>query len=292
MGNAVATLALMRALQEQRHADHLDVYVLLVVRLMEDEGLHSVGQEEVLGLCSRFADQYGVEIPQYSMREVLNRAKTRGYLRKENQQFIFEAEKVPARAKIDALVDKQAARIEALLQRLAAFSDERLHSQVTVDQAEHALLGYLAKRGTDFIISAQRNEPLPKVASKSDEYRVARFIQYCYANDYEVYRTLVDVSVGYLIAALVAEPTDYLAPFQAGLTGDHIYLDTPLALDLLGSHGPEAASAMGEFLGVLNKHGVNVHVFEHSLVELSNVLNDCAVRLVRRGGPAPFAVHP
>lgn len=275
----VATLALLKVLHERKGFDYLDVFLPLLLDVLATEQYSSIGRNEVFALSEKFYERYGIRVPQYSIQAILERARKRGHLSRDHQQFHFNAATFDA-SSFRALSARQFQRIEGVVNKLVAFSADTLSDAIDAEQAERALIVYLRRRGVEILVSASAADSLPEVDEKdSDEYRVARFIQHCYESDYPAYLAVVDMSLGYVLARAIAQPPDEMRPFQAGLRGNHVYLDTPLLLDLLGSHGPEARAAMAEFVKVLHVHGVEMLVLDHVLNELTNILQDCVYGL-------------
>jgi len=275
----VATLALLKVLHERKGLDYLDVFLPLLLDLLAIEQYASIGRNEVFELSEKFFERYGIRVPQYSVQAILERARKRGHLSRDHQQFHFEVATFDA-SSFRALSAKQFRRIVGVVNKLVVFSSDALSDEIDAEQAERALIVYLRRRGIEVLVSANAADSLPEVDEKdADEYRVARFIQHCYESDYPAYLAVVDMSLGYVLARAIAQPPDELRPFQAGLRGNHVYLDTPLLLDLLGSHGPEARAAMTEFVKVLHVHGVQMLVLDHVLNELTNILQDCVYGL-------------
>lgn len=285
MQRTIVSLAVLKVSYDEFGQDNLDVYVPFVLQLIKEKRYESLGVDERGDLARSFLERYGLRIPRLSIDAILTRAKKRGYLIKSHEKYLPAYQKLDA-ADFDSRSHQQRERIEGLIGHFVGFAADRHGARLTPDDAEKALLRLLKDQDIELIISDRRLSVLPEIGrSESCEYLARQFIIYCYTNEYEAYRALVDLAVGHMIASTILY--DDFQRFVGKFKGNIIYLDAPLLVHLIGADGPERQAATREFVEVLKAQGAKLRAFESSVHEATRILRR-AQRAIDGGEVSPY----
>jgi hypothetical protein len=168
--------------------------------------------------------------------------------------------------------------------------------EVTPEDADAALLGFITERSLPIMRSVVLGETYEAemAAGNGAEFLVSSFIANLYERDPSGFSYLETVVKGSMLATALYLPN----PGSQGerLTDLQVYVDTPFLLRLLGYEGRAAGAAATELVALLKSLGARVCCFEHTELEVSNVLSSCAAGLRtprRRDGEAhmPIVEH-
>jgi hypothetical protein len=280
MRHTIVSLAVLKVTYEDLGKDILDVYLPFVLSLVADRGYAPIDHTEVDALSRLFFERYGLRVPRLSIQAILTRAVKRGYVRQVDHRFLPRRERIE---KLDFTHGSalQQARIDSLLDRLIGYAKSEFAQVLTADEAERALLQYLADQDVEIVVSAATLSVLPRLEqSKSGRYIAGRFIQWCYENDYGLFRAVADVAVGHMLASTILY--DDFRRFVGKFKRSTVYLDAPLLLHLLGADGPEYQVATRELVEVLRKQGARTAYFDTILDEALTILRVCQDRVEKR----------
>ena len=279
MRHTIVSLAVLKVTYEELGKDILDVFLPFILQLIADRGYPTIDRTEVDALAEAFFERYGLRVPRLSVQAMLTRAVKRGYIHKKQHRYM------PQRGRIKKVnftenSNRQQSRIDSLLDRLIEYAKSEFDQDITTDEAERALVQYLADQDLEIVVSATRLSILPKLKkSKSCKYIAGRFIQWCYENEYSLFVAIADIAVGHMLASTILY--DEFQRFVGKFKKSTVYLDAPLLLHLLGADGPEHQVATRELVEVLRRQGAKIVYFDANLDEALAILRICQDRVDR-----------
>lgn len=270
MRRTIASLALLNALWEARHHDYLDCLLPFLATLIADKRYKEITVEE---LCRDFQEKYELVLPYAPMTALINRARKKGIVIRQEHRFLADLEKASKLSIAPASLRHQQLYTQ-ILDSIVAFAHERLKYEMTADQAGTALIAFLRQHDAEILFAATGRASLPDVTpSRKDQYVVCRFIQHVAAHDHNAFKAVVDVAAGHLIAnALVYAD---IRRYMTKLTKTAIYLDTRFILRLAGTEGEFRGQSYSDIASLMRRAGASLFVFEHNYDEITRILHQC-----------------
>lgn len=291
--STISSLALLKAMWDISRKDYVENFLPLIATLIKkDQGKYSKGFTEQ-EIVKDFETAYGLQIPYHPMHTVLGRASKRGLVRLERKLYY------PIDKKVRELdISGQSLRLEQeeakVISEFLTFCKYKFSKQLTEEEARIGLVSYLKDHDVDVVIGSTRYSVLPDVnQSQQFVFFFASFVKAIYESEPQLYQFLVDIAVGYIFATVLLN--ENLDNYQGRFRGKCIYLDTGLVLKALGFEGADNAAAYLDFLEMLKDQGAELKIFEHTLDEMSMVLEGCRAWVASRnfdpGKASPVSIY-
>lgn len=159
-----------------------------------------------------------------------------------------------------------------------AYSEDILHSKVMKTNTIGSTIG--------LSIDLEEGDCL----ASEDKYLCARFIKVLFQKKSPLLKDLCRIaSIGLLTEVI----QDFQKPVsRVNKTSVNVYLDGPIALDLLGTSGREAAASIRPLVERLRAIGASVRIFRVSVEEMTNALEAVLKRpITDRTGPTADALR-
>ena len=281
MSNAITTLAWIKSNWDQSpHKDYIDQFIPFLVTLARRRNYHTVDVETI---CKDFRDEFGLKIPYHPMVSLLNRAKKRGYIKKDQRHtYHFISEKV-ARDDFSDVAAELQRKYNYVIQSFISHCQAHYQIEFSEDKAEEIFIAFLKKHDLDILFASDVGESvLPDAhASVSESYLIQDFIKTAYEKFPDVFSFIVNISMGHIISnALLYQGIER---FKGKFKGLQIYLDSGFLFRLLGINGDEKAEAYKDFVQILHQHKVSLFVFRHTYDEFRGILENCLYWMERGG---------
>ena len=106
------------------------------------------------------------------------------------------------------------------------------------------------------------------------KFVVCCFIEKAYESDNEIFRFIVDVAIGQVLASALLY--DKFDRFQGKLNKVNFYFDTAFIFQLLGLGGEARQAVYTELVESLVKQKANLFLFRHTYEEVTDILRNCA----------------
>lgn len=130
---------------------------------------------------------------------------------------------------------------------------------------------------------------IPNTTSLTDDqiYLCARFVEYAIKNNPKIADQLIQIaSIGMMTEVV----QDFVKPLTSVAASDLIvYLDAPIAMELLGVSGRAARENIQPIVAELQKIGVTIRIFSQSIEEIKRSLN-AVLKATTRTGPTARAL--
>ena len=257
--------------QGQDYFDHLRPFV---IQVLIDARLESI-QEGVVN--QRVRAKFGLQIPVESVRFVLKRLVTDGFLVKRRREYRI-AKDLPDMQWMDRKREVEA-HINAVISGLMKFADTLGHSFSGKDAATTAICAFLSEFNIQCLRAYQGKTIIPILGEKheSDIVLVSKYIIHLQTANTDQFNSFIRMVEGHMCANALLCPDLKDAP----QTYEEVtfYFDTPLLIPLTGMDGAASQTAVRELLALLHKLGGKTAVFSHSKQEVENVLHGTANNL-------------
>ncbi|WP_247040737.1 hypothetical protein [Arthrobacter rhizosphaerae] len=230
-------------------------------------------------------ERFGIDIPEGVLSTLSRRAVIKGYGRRENGNFIPDMDKLAhirdlGRQKADYL-RKQS----ALVNELVRFSADRFQHELTVEEAEDALLNHIEEHSVPILGAVMKGAPYDaraeSRAGRHSEYVVNAFISQVVSSMPESFDHLETVVKGSMLAVSLYLPNNSELGKRFDRTS--LYLDAPVLLKALGYEGDDAKDAAKDLIALSRAAGAGIACFEHSVNEVKGILDRSAAKALNGG---------
>lgn len=227
MKRTIASLALLRMNWDSYNRDYIEIFVPFIVTLINKKK-YKVFTEETIR--KDFEGEYGLAIPYYPMITILNRTKTRGYIKRLNGKEytpvanLVEAEEFSENAMI---LERE---YNNVVKGFISFCQFNFNFDVSAESADRILIAFLKDHDLDIIFASHRGKTiLPEVTtSEQEKFLINRFVQEIVTSEPETFAFIVDISMGHILANTILYDVN-LENFH-GKIASNCYLDTGIIL--------------------------------------------------------------
>jgi len=271
-GTALVGVALLNVLWKEDHATFLDIFVPLVAEVVRRARPEVVTDAEVKdGLLEHF----GLDLPQHAVATINERARRRGYFRKEHRVLrphwpeIEELGLEERSKKVEAIFD---GTVDRLVEYCRAYHDI-IWSR---DEAADALQAYLSEFSLDVSLSEERHSAVPKVeaAPESAPLLVNLFLRRLHEEEPGAFDLVMRLVTGAMLANGIFVSDPYR--LEQRFSDVRIYFDSPILLWVAGYGFDERTRPRRELLDLLRDLGANLRCYRQSVEEARGILEACA----------------
>jgi len=265
----VAALAILKVNWDERQ-DYIANFVPIVGHCLRDAQAEAVSIPDLQELVR---GSFGLRIPQGPLKTILGRAARLGLVTREhgvywpNREALRDMTLGPAR---EGVLRQHTRLVESLVDYA-----EREHGRSwSHDQGERALLAHVEALAEPILAAAVEGEPvveLPKVDAEGSAV-VGQFVLHLSREEPEGFEYLETIVKGSMLAHVLYFP-DAFAGGRPQLGETVIYLDTPVALRVLGYAAEHFRAPAIELVDLLRAQGASLKVFDHTLREVEGVLD-------------------
>ncbi len=270
MNRTILSLAIIKSHWDRNKADFVDNFIPLVANLLNENKYNEV---DLGKFQDDFQERYGLLIPLNALITIFNRAKKHDVVYREHGKIIAQKKNL---SKYD--LSSSAAEVERkfrhLTNQIRAFGQSNFDIDETDEEIENALLTFLKDHDLDILFAAKDKSVLPEVKAKNKlKYLVSKFSIHVFENDPNLFRFLLDISVGHALSGAILYSE--LNSFSGKLKDLNIYLDTPLILSLMGLNGEYQKQSVTELIEILCEEKANLFILDVTRGEVDAILSDC-----------------
>lgn len=275
LSNLVYTYALIKALCDQGE-DYIDSFWPFAIRVLPRDRKFA----DLNTIQKGMKDNFDLEIPLYTLKAILNRAKAKNYIEQEKTRYgltqiglqyldSFETDREVER------------RLNALFDDVRQYLDERLDTSTSVDQIRETLVSLLCKNIEPliefFTPSSISIEPAISInATTSFKKHLIAYIETAEKRKPEHYKTIQDMFFGAIISTVLSsKDASRITEIRTRkLKHCRIFLDTNFTFFVLGLHTPEFNEPAKELFNLLKEeHKFELRVFSFTVAEICQVIN-------------------
>jgi len=222
-----------------------------------------------------FATEFGINIPRAPMSSILSRCVNNGLVTQSQDGKYY-----PKKDKMQELsfLNRRNEDSKSISHVIDCFINFSTNHDVLFSQNEAIgiFIGFLEKNSSKTIAGDTDDLGVDDIVTKRDLYLIGAFIRHIFDTDTQMFEIIQRLAMAYLVSeALTYDlPADTRTQEFHGLT---VYLDTPIALRLLGLQSEEFENAYKEMFDNFNETIKPIYkVFQHTFDEISGIIKDCA----------------
>ena len=276
---AIAAVAILKVNWDERR-DYIGNFVPLVAHCLRESAEEAVSVPE---LQESVLETFGLRIPQGPLKTILHRAAKDGLVRRSYN--VYKPTEALAEINLNPARDSVLRQHGHLVQKLVEFATKngRDWSQ---EEAEEVLLAYVETLAAPILGVVMEGQPIVDLppARTAGSALVSRFVIQLFTQEPQEFEYLETVVKGSMLANILYFPEAFTSG-KPRLAGMSVYIDTPIALRVLGYAEEYYQAPAREMVELLEAQGATFKIFDHTLREIEGVLANAA-ESYRRARPA------
>lgn len=269
MDNVIASLAVLKVNWDHLKKDYIENFIPFIATLIKKYNYDVI---DINTVCNDFTKEFGLIIPYHPMLTVVTRAQKRGLIEKGYGKFKPNKEKV-AKFEFTRIAEEQLRKQEKITKEFISFVKQNYSVELTSEEAEAAFISFLKDHDLDVLFASQQPIVLPSIKPSTEKrFLIYKFIRNAYESEPEIFRFIVDIAVGYILASTILY--DKFDKFTGKLKKISFYFDTCCILRLIGAEGKEKKDAYIEFFKMLSEEKGNLFILQHTYDEMMGILED------------------
>ncbi|MGD0948913.1 MAG: hypothetical protein ABSA52_15995 [Candidatus Binatia bacterium] len=271
---AITSLAILKVNWDILHKDYIENFVPIVVECVinaPDDVVSLPHLQEAL------RSQFGLELPLNPLRQILQRATKQGYLKRQSGILSRNAARCATLNFAD--VQQRVTRIyDTVAGRLVEFAATNHATQWSVEQAEAALLEFIAERGLAFLYAEAERSPLVLgPAPAGSAFILGSFLSEMRRVDHQLLEDVEVLIKGNMLANSLFLPEHGRLSQRFHKT--RVYLDSSIIVSAAGYAGKDRQAPCTELLNLLRDYGADLCCFKITFEEVRGILDACTIRL-------------
>jgi len=268
MNSPLVQLALLESLKANNIKDEIDLFLpFIAVTLSELDSLEVTAEI----LQKKLTDSFGFIPPIAAIQVFMTRARKRGLLNKENHVFIPNMEQVDIwKNGFHEKKDDISSSLQLLRRDFKEYALHKFDKQLDDSECETLIIKFIEKNVSSVTDSLVFEKAELKDKIKNTDHLTASFISYIHKNKTSTLDHFSRCVKGMLLANYLCYADKVgQKKLYSSLT---VYLDTPIIIGLLGFNGKQKQKSLKEFIALLKKISVNIHIFDKTLDEAERIL--------------------
>jgi len=271
MNKLIYTYSLVKTLYEQGK-DYIDSFWPFVLNIMPKDktplNLASI-QKEV-------KENFGLDIPEHSLKTIITRAKRKGYMIQQKGQFRLtdKGDKYLDSLEPESEVER---RINELLEDIKNYLNEQLKLSLTLNKTYDIILNFI-HRNIDSLIeffnpdSSIIQLSISKPTTNKYDVVLVNYFEIAKQRKPHLYKTLTDIIYGSVISTVASNRN--IAEMNKKFEHTQIFLDSNYLFSILELHFPEFNKPAKELFDLLKLHKFELRVFDFTIDEMVRVLRN------------------
>jgi len=263
------TYALAKSLYEQKE-DYIDTFWPFVLKVLsrDESSLELVVQRNV-------KENFGLDIPQHTLKSIITRAKKKDYITVEKQQIRLteKGTKYLDHLEPESDVNRE---INGLLEDIKNYLNEQIQVSLHIDEVRFIFSSFIYENidllvgffnpGTEIKLHVSRKR------TRKYGGEIARYFEVAEKQKPAFYKTLQDIVYGSVISAAASAPN--IADVNKKFRGAQIFLDSNFVFSLFGFDFPEINKPAKELFELLKRNKFEIKVFDFTINEIVSVLSN------------------
>jgi len=271
----LTSLAMLKVNVDAENRDYLEYLRPLVLHVILAENYDFIRDEKI---AKSIQTIFGLKIPSRAIHRLLIRMAKNKLIKKDGELYVCDKSALPVLS-LEAKKANANHHINCITRGLRNFSKGKIFQIDEESEALEILLFFLSQFSIECLKTYVFGNTIPNPPKKSHKYIVivSQFLRHLYENDKSLFDSFMVLVKGHMLAnALTCPDLESLSKLYSKAT---FYLDTPVAIQLLGLVGPEKETAIKETVTSARKLGAKFAIFSHTSQELKNVIRGAAYYL-------------
>ncbi len=275
----ISSLALLKVNYDTFRKDYFENFVPMVAECIRCSSADVISLPD---LQVRLRTQFGLSLPQSSVKTLLNRVRKDGYVRVKNGVYYRNADELERLRFKDA--QQRVVQVhDALVEEFVRFCFRRFNVDLSPEDADGAIESYLEENQLLVMNAVTQGTVIPKSGRsvKNARFLVASFIRHLQETHAAALGHLETVVKGHMLANAIFLPDPGSASRRFRDT--EVYFDTPFLIKALGYEGESQREPCLELLDLIYETGANLRCFGHTRDEVRGVLDRCVGQVQANG---------
>jgi hypothetical protein len=269
------SLAILQVNWDERKKDYLDNFVPIIaecVRLQTNEVVSTAV------LKTDIEARFGLSIPASAVNTILRRLRKENYIYTKDGVYYRNNEALSSLGFRD--VQQSVIRMhDSLIADMLAYCKKEFNLDWTPEEASNNLLACLKENDLQIISAFTSGTLIPDtvLSTKADKYYCALYIKHLQetmSGSLDYLRKLVE---GHMLANAIFLPDPMRAAQKFHNT--KVFFDTSFLIFALGYAGEPRSAPCTELLQLLYETGAELCCFQHTITEITRVLESCSKRI-------------
>jgi hypothetical protein len=259
----------------QRRKDYIDNFIPFLATLIVKKDYKEIkdNTKEIKKFISDFKEEFGLLIPYHPMMTILNRAKKRKIIKKQEHKFI-PTDKI-YKYDFSGKTEEQERKYGKIIKSFKKFAEDNYNKDFNDNELENILIKYLKQYDLKMLFAAYGKSALPDVKiAKSNMFIFSKFVENINKEKPNIFQILLDISVGHMLVNIILYGSNIDNFSRPKLKQLNMYIDTRIIFRLLGIECEDFQKVYDELLVELKKQCVNLFVFRHTYNEVMVILNN------------------
>lgn len=269
MYKLIFTYSLVKTLYEHGK-DYIDSFWPFVLKVMPKDKT----AQDLSYIQKEVKVNFGLDIPQYSLKIIITRAKRRDFLIQKKRQYRLtdEGENYLDSLEPESEVER---RINELLENIKDDMNEQLKLSLTPNEIYDIVLSFIHTNIDSLVEFFNPDSSIIQLTiprKKDNEYNnvLVNYFEIAKQNKPHLYKTLTDIIYGSVIST-VASAKD-IAKINKKFGHIQIFLDSNYLFSILGLNFPEFNKPAMELFNLLKLHKFKLRAFDFTIDEMVRVL--------------------
>lgn len=269
----LASLAVIKTIAGHQNNQFIELLIPLIASLLINK-YNDKDEVDLNTLCKQFNNEFFIDIPYLTMQYVLNKASSSKFnlIEFNNKKYYVNLEHAEKLSIISEL-EIQTTNYENIITELNSYISANNYNDF-IDRAEDLLFYFFKKIDFDnFYKVIVNGNSLDTDTKKKKLYIVSKFLVFAKKEKPNIFNCAVDIYIGYLLTKTFQ--VDDIDKYNQPLSNLTIYLDTKFFINILDPEEQELSLVYLQYLETLKEHGIQLHIFDHTMEEVLNILDQC-----------------
>lgn len=220
---------------------------------------------------------FELDIPQHVIATLMERARKKGHVAKQKGFYLLTAKGKDFLANLETPrdVDRQ---INSLIEDVRDYFSEN-GSDLSHDDLYALFLSFINHNIAPLMEFLHTQKPIlitTPESSTRDQTLLVKYLEIAEKQKPECFQTFAKMLLGSILSSIIytPDPIQMQDIIYRRFQYCEIYLDTNFAFSVLGLHHRELNTAAQELLVLVRKHGCQLKVFDFTVSEICNVVNE------------------
>ncbi|HFO9584538.1 TPA: hypothetical protein ACHLG2_002952, partial [Listeria monocytogenes] len=282
--NSLVSYAIL-AINNNVGKDYFSYFEPFVIEIIKKVGRNGISSTEVK---KGIQDYFKIDIPVHVVDTIItSRLKKKGYVEIENR-ILYPTNK-DNYLDDTAFKDKLTYYEKTFRDLITAILDSikrKFNHEYSDNDIEESLINFIKKYNLDILkFDAEVDF---RTSNSADElnYQISSVITEFLSEDSYLAKYLVDIVKGSMVLDAISNTDDLdLSKIEKKFKNTTIYVDTSLAMFLLGLSGDRQQEPRVELIKLLQTNGANLSIFERNINEIENILEYLKFNLKKGNDP-------
>jgi len=269
MNRVLYSYALIKTLFDQGE-DYIDSFWPFVIKVIP-----STIDIDCSTIQSNLKKKYNLEIPLHVLSTIINRAKKKGYINRDNDKYSLTKN---GKEYVDKLETEKEIerRINSLVLNIQKYFHEN-ETPITEEEVYNLILTFITRNIGPLIecFNPSASISIPTCNTKTDYEKILiKYLNHIEKNEPDYYKIFQYLVMGSLISTVLysKDSSQMFEIKERSFKNCTIYLDTNFTFSVLGLHEPEFNEPASELYTLLKNYNFKIRIFGFTVDEICRVL--------------------